>query len=119
MMELEVAKAGMNDADKCIMRLDKKTLIQLGIHPRTIAELVPNAQQGYDVIPQMETSGLVENHPECKREKNKPLYFVLMELYGVDADKSKVKIDEQDRDVLKVKEGSTIKLHRCEEWEIP
>ena len=87
MMELEVAKAGMNDADKCIMRLDKKTLIQLGIHPRTIAELVPNAQQGYDVIPQMETSGLVENHPECKREKNKPLYFVLMELYGVDADK--------------------------------
>lgn len=118
-MEFEIDKANQYDTDKCILRLDEKGLKSLGIKGDTIVELVPNADKGFDVIPQPETEGKIDTFPTTERPKNTRLFFVLRELFTQDQNLGKVRIDEQDRDALKVDVGQKLKLHKCEEWEIP
>lgn len=117
-MKLKVDKSYNNDADKCIMRLDSRTLITLGIHPKTVVELIPNLDDGYDVVPKLETSGKIDDFPDVVRQKNDRLIFVIMQQNVNDGYQKRVRIDGQDRDLLNLKEGDNLNLSRCEEWEI-
>ncbi len=118
-MELKVDKANQYDADKCILRIDSKALKNLGVKPDTIVELIPNAEKGFDVVPQPDTEGKIDTFPSTERPKNTRLFFVLRELYMQDQNTNKARLDEQDREALKLNVGDKIRLHKCEEWEIP